>query len=68
MEEGFLHKLFDTVEEHDGSDIHLTVNEMPYFRVHGRIARPKLAGAPVLSKEDIEQIVKPTLNEQIIKN
>ena len=55
MEENLLHKLFDTVEEHDGSDIHLTVNEIPYFRVHGRIARPRLTDAAVLTADDIEQ-------------
>ena len=67
MEEDLLHKLFDTVEEHDGSDIHLTVNEIPYFRVHGRIARPRLTEASVLTADDIEQIIKPTLNEQLRK-
>ena len=67
MEADLLHKLFDTVEEHDGSDIHLTVNEIPYFRVHGRIARPRLTDASVLTADDIERIIKPTLNEQLRK-
>ena len=67
MEESLLDKLFDTAEEHDGSDIHLTVNEMPYFRVHGKIARPRLTDAPVLTANDIEQIIRPTLNEQLMK-
>ena len=67
MEEDLLHKLFDTVEKHDGSDIHLTVNEIPYFRVHGRIARPRLTDASVLTADDIDRIIKPTLNEQLRK-
>ena len=67
MEQSLLYKLFDTVEEHDGSDIHLTVNEIPYFRVHGRIMRPRLTDTPVLTADDIEQMIKPTLNEQLMK-
>ncbi|MCK4850256.1 MAG: PilT/PilU family type 4a pilus ATPase [Phycisphaerae bacterium] len=67
MEEGLLQKLFDTIEEHDGSDIHLTANEIPYFRVHGKIARPRLTDAAVLTADDIERIIQPTLNEQLRK-
>ena len=55
MPDDLLHKLLETAETYDGSDIHLTANEIPYFRVNRQMVKP--TAAPTLSEADIEQIV-----------
>ncbi len=36
-EDNLLHKLFVAAEKYDASDIHLTRDAAPYFRVAGRL-------------------------------
>lgn len=58
----FLHQLFETAEEYDASDIHLTRDESPYFRVGGHIREGKL---DPLSADDIYHAISPTLTDHI---
>lgn len=63
-EDNLLHKLFVEAEKYDASDIHLTRDAAPYFRVAGRLM--SLDSEP-LSKQAIEQAVEPTLNDRVKK-
>jgi len=63
-EENLLHKLFLAAEKYDASDIHLTTDAVPYFRVAGKL---KNIDSEPLSKQAIEQAVEPTLNDRVKK-
>ncbi|MCP4611173.1 MAG: PilT/PilU family type 4a pilus ATPase [Planctomycetes bacterium] len=63
-EDNLLHKLFVAAEKYDASDLHLTRDAAPYFRVAGRLMN---IDSEPLSKQAIEQAVEPTLNDRVKK-
>ncbi|MHC4586208.1 MAG: hypothetical protein ACYS3N_16885, partial [Planctomycetota bacterium] len=63
-EDNLLHKLFVSAEKYDASDLHLTTDAAPYFRVAGRLMN---IDSEPLSKQAIEQAVEPTLNDRVKK-
>jgi len=64
-EDNLLHRLFVEAEKVDASDIHLSRDTAPYFRVAGGLM--SLDSEP-LSKQAIEQAVEPTLNDRVKKH
>ena len=63
-EDNLLHKLFVAAEKYDASDLHLSRDAAPYFRVAGRLMN---IDSEPLSKQAIEQAIEPTLNDRVKK-
>ena len=59
-----LHKLFDTAEKYDASDVHLTRDLPPYVRVSGRVIGIK---GELLSENNIRQAIEPTLTPTLVE-
>jgi twitching motility protein PilT len=54
-----IHELLQLVVDHDGSDLHLRVDEPPVIRIHGRLRRLPL---PRLTPDDTQRLMYGLLN------
>ncbi len=64
MEDQLLTKLFHTVEHYNASDIHLMTDEYPYLRIKKSIREAKVGEK--LTEQAIEQMLSPTLSEEVM--
>jgi twitching motility protein PilT len=62
MSEDTLNRLFHTAESFDASDIHLTANIPPYFRIGGRIVSSR---GDALSGQQILTMLEPTFRDGV---
>jgi len=58
-----IHELLQLVVDHEGSDLHLRVDEPPIIRIHGRLRRLPM---PRLAPEDTRRLMYGLLNEEKI--